>query len=269
MEEGNLLLENKTKAALKRKQEKRKDQESAGSASAQHPSSSNSTSPNTAGNKEAVAPTDPPTDATSPGISGKAEATVPVASNIDPEILKLATLSVASDIHPEVQEQAKIPIDYGVDPEILKLAQTAEATPECSGEAEATSPPELEPSVTSESSDYQSAETSFDDFADPAGSISSPNVQQNDALPIDSHSPTTSGQTEDHNVFQQDLKGQTADDSSLENMRPNAQNLRYGGYPAQPAPPNRNTPLGSGRLQNTSKLGGFEISQSHFIQAEG
>ena len=306
MEEGNPLLEAKTIAALKRKKEKRKNQESSGSTSAQHPSSSNSTSPNTTGDKEAVTPT----DGTSPGNSRKAEATVAMASNIDPEILKLATLSTASDIHLEVQEQTKIPKDYGIDPDILKLAQAAgatlecskeakassptepeklaqatNATPECSGEAKASSPTEPEklvqatnatPECSGEAKatsppepERQSAEISFDDSAKPAGSISSPHVQQNDALPNDSHSPTTSGQTGDHNVFQQDLKGQTADDCSLENMRPNAQNLRYGGYPAQPAPPNRNTPLGSGRLQNTSKLGGFEISQFPFMQPEG
>ena len=59
--------------------------------------------------------------------------------------------------------------------------------------------------------------------------------------------------------FQCDQQGQNADDQPPENIRPNAQNLRYGGYPTQPAPQHRNTPLGSGRLQNTSKLGAFEL----------
>ena len=53
---------------------------------------------------------------------------------------------------------------------------------------------------------------------------------------------------------------QKADDWPPENMRPNAQNLRYGAYPTQPAPQNRNTPLGSGRLQNTTKLGASKSS---------
>lgn len=194
-------------------------------------------------------------DVTGPEFSGKAEATTP----IDPELQKLATTPIASDIDPELQKLATTPIASDIDPETQKQAQAAEATPELSGEVEATISTELELSVTSKSSDYQSAETSFDDFADAAGYISSPNVQQNDTLPCDSHSPTTSGETGENYVFQQDQEEQNADNTSIENMRPNAQNLRYGGYPAQPAAQHRNTPLGSGRLQNTSKLGGLEI----------
>lgn len=59
---------------------------------------------------------------------------------------------------------------------------------------------------------------------------------------------------------------QKADDWPPENMRPNAQNLRYGAYPTQPAPQNRNTPLGSGRLQNTTKLGALKILASRVVQ---
>ena len=215
-------------------------------------------------------------DRTSPGFSRKAEAKIPPASVIDPEILKLAKIPPASVIDRETQKLAKIPPASVIDPEIQKLAttlqasnidspiqkqaQAAEATPEISGEAETTIPtgPELS-LVTPKSTNYQPAESSLDDFAPAAGSSSSPDVQQNDALPHDSHSPTTSGPTGEHRVLQQDQEGQNADNLSSENMRPNAQNLRYGGYPAQPAPQHRNTPLGSGRLQNTSKIGGFEI----------
>ena len=56
-----------------------------------------------------------------------------------------------------------------------------------------------------------------------------------------------------------------ADDWPPENIRPNTQNLRYGGYPSQPAPQHRTTPLGSGRLQNTSKLGAFKIPVSRVL----
>ena len=46
-----------------------------------------------------------------------------------------------------------------------------------------------------------------------------------------------------------------ADEHSPENIRPAPQNLRYGAYQGQQAPQSRNTPLGSGRLQNASKSG--------------
>lgn len=71
------------------------------------------------------------------------------------------------------------------------------------------------------------------------------------------HSPPMSEQTDGIHNFQLAQEEQKADDWPPENLRPNAQNLRYGGYPTQPAPQNRNTPLGSGRLQNTTKLGAF------------
>ena len=302
MGEGSPLLEKKSGSARSSKKVKKKnlvrldwsgEQESVGSSSAQQLRSSNRTSPNIAGDEEAVTPTAShnsaevqeqvqdvqpgngaspkpsleadamaPTpsdnskgvqeqvqkfdarDETSPGFSRKAEVAIPLASNVDPELLKQTTFPRASNL----------------DPEILKLAQAAKATLELGGEAEATIPTEPELSlVTSKSTDPHSVDVSFDDSATAAGPISSPDVQQNDALLYDSHSPSTSGQTGEHHVFQQDQEGQNADNWSSENMRPNAQNLRYGGYPAQPAPQHRNTPLGSGRLQNTSKLGGFEI----------
>ena len=49
-----------------------------------------------------------------------------------------------------------------------------------------------------------------------------------------------------------------ANDGPLENIRPTPQNLRYGTYPSQPGPQNRNPPLGSSRLQNTTKLGAYK-----------
>ena len=224
------------------------------------------TSPELSGKAEATIPIDPELQklaktqiASGINLEIQKQATVPIASNIDPEILKLAKGPIASDIGLEIQKQAEAHIASDIDSDTQKQAQAAEAIPEPTGEAEPTIPTEPEISVTSKSSDYQSAETSFDGITDPARSISSPNVQQNDTLPCDSHSPTTSGQTGEHDVLQQDQEEQNADNTSLENMRPNAQNLRYGGYPAQPAAQHRNTPLGSGRLQNTSKLGGLEI----------
>ena len=50
-----------------------------------------------------------------------------------------------------------------------------------------------------------------------------------------------------------------ANDSPTENIRPTPQNLRYGTYPTQQGPQNRNPPLGSGRLQNTTKLGAYKL----------
>ena len=281
MGEGNPLPEKKTQAARKKKAARMAlasldwsgEQESAGPSSAQDLGSSKGTIPNIAGDKETVAPTASdnsagvqeqvqdvePGNGASPKPTGDAEATIPIASNIDPELQKQATIPIDSKIDPELQKQAAIPIASVIGPKTQKQAQAAEATPEFSGEAEITIPIESLSLVTPKSTHGKSAEHSSDDFATAAGSISSPDVQRNDALPCDSHSPTTSGQTGEQPVFQQDQEGQNADNLSSENMRPNAQNLRYGGYPAQPAPQHRNTPLGSGRLQNTSKIGGFEI----------
>lgn len=84
--------------------------------------------------------------------------------------------------------------------------------------------------------------------------------------PIDLPIPTTSEYTEEDYELRQAHEEQKADDWPSETMRPNAQNLRYGGYPAQPAPQNRNTPLGSGRLQNTTKLGAAEFLASRDVQ---
>ena len=192
-----------------------------------------------------------------------------MASNIDPELLKQAQAAEATPKHAGEAEALPKPTEEAE--ATPKPTEEAEATPRHAGEAEATIPTESELSlVTSKSTGHQSADTTFDDLATAAGPIPPPDVQENNVLPHDSHSPTASGQTGEHHVFQQNQEEQNADNWSSENMRPNAQNLRYGGYPAQPAPQHRNTPLGSGRLQSTSKLGGFEISHLvSVIQSEG
>ena len=53
--------------------------------------------------------------------------------------------------------------------------------------------------------------------------------------------------------------GEYANEDPTENIRPTPQNLRYGTYPSQQGPQNRNPPLGSGRLQNTTKLGAYKL----------
>lgn len=53
--------------------------------------------------------------------------------------------------------------------------------------------------------------------------------------------------------------GKYANEDPTENIRPTPQNLRYGTYPSQQGPQNRNPPLGSGRLQNTTKLGAYKL----------
>lgn len=93
-----------------------------------------------------------------------------------------------------------------------------------------------------------------------------PDAQPKDVSLLDSDLSTTSQQMEEHYKLQQEQEEQKADDWPSENMRSNAQNLRYGGYPTQPAPQHRNTPLGSGRLQNTSKIGAFELLPSRTVQ---
>ena len=50
-----------------------------------------------------------------------------------------------------------------------------------------------------------------------------------------------------------------ANEVPTENIRPTPQNLRYGTYPSQQGPQNRNQPLGSSRLQNTTKLGAYKL----------
>ena len=90
--------------------------------------------------------------------------------------------------------------------------------------------------------------------------------QTQDARPLWFPLPPTREETDENSEYHSAQEDQNADDSPSENIRPNAQNLRYGGYPTQPAPQNRNTPLGSGRLQNTTKLGAFGYLASRVVQ---
>ena len=142
---------------------------------------------------------------------------------------------------------------------------------ECATAAESTSPPDAQckdapPLGSPTFLGLEIRDASLDSCVTAAGSTSSSDVQCNDVPPPDSRLPTTSEPTGEHYELQQDQEEQKADSWTLENMRPNAQNLRYGGYPTQPAPQHRNTPLGSGRLQNTSKLGAFELLISRVVQ---
>ena len=129
MGEGDPLPEKK---GGRKKKAKRKDlvyldwsgeQESVGSSSAQHLGSSNRFSPLITGNAAAVIATASKNsmrvqeqvqqvkygDRTRPGFSGKAEATVPMASNIDPELLNLPRIPRTSNNDPEHQKQAQTP----------------------------------------------------------------------------------------------------------------------------------------------------------------
>ena len=56
-----------------------------------------------------------------------------------------------------------------------------------------------------------------------------------------------------------------ANEVPTENIRPTPQNLRYGTYPSQQGPQNRNPPLGSGRLQNTTKLGAYKLKYPEIL----
>ncbi|KAF6224783.1 hypothetical protein HO133_009977 [Letharia lupina] len=142
----------------------------------------------------------------------------------------------------EVQQQAQ------------DVAGEDEASPEFAGEGMI--PVAFENALeTPTSLDHQMTDASPDDPATAPQTPSPPEDQHEDAAPPQLHSPTTSEHTEEIYEIQRAQEEQKADEWPSENMRPNAQNLRYGGYPAQPAPQNRNTPLGSGRLQNTTKLG--------------
>ena len=114
--------------------------------------------------------------------------------------------------------------------------------------------------------DCPTSDTLLDYHATASGSLSPPDAQDEAATPSEFHSSTTNEHTENYNELQRSQEEQKADDWPSENMRPNAQNLRYGGYPAQPAPQNRNTPLGSGRLQSTTKLGAVVPLTSGAVQ---
>lgn len=69
-------------------------------------------------------------------------------------------------------------------------------------------------------------------------------------IPVDTHS-TCAGETLRENA----VRSQHADSFPPENLRPAPQILRYGPFQTQQAHQSRNTPLGSGRLQNASKSG--------------
>lgn len=100
-----------------------------------------------------------------------------------------------------------------------------------------------------------------------AGSVSPPDGQYKDELFPELQLSTTNEQTDEEYIFQQYQEEQYANEWPSENIRPSAQNLRYGGgYPTQPAAQHRTTPLGSGRLQNTTKLGAFELRTSRTFQ---
>ena len=58
---------------------------------------------------------------------------------------------------------------------------------------------------------------------------------------------------------------ENANELPTENIRPTPQNLRYGTYPSQQGPQNRNPPLGSSRLQNTTKLGAYKLKSPELL----
>lgn len=103
--------------------------------------------------------------------------------------------------------------------------------------------------------DHQIKDASSDDCVTVHGSLSPPDDQDDNVPPLELQSLAKVEHTKENHEMQVVQEELEADDWPSENMRVNAQNLRYGGYSAQPAPQNRNTPLGSGRLQNTTKLG--------------
>ncbi len=173
------------------------------------------------------------------------EATAPVAPEITPE----ASMDTSPDICDQQQAQDA---DNGA-PASLESTE------------EATAPVAPETPVATETTPEASMDTSPDICETASGFLSPYDDQDVDAPPPDVHSPTTSEHTEETHELQRGQDEQSADESPSENMRPTAQNLRYGGYPAQPAPQNRNTPLGSGRLQNTSKLGAIAFPKSRIV----
>ena len=170
-----------------------------------------------------------------------------------------------------VQQQAQhVEHDNGPSPEVPAEAMNSTASDTAPG-----SPPILDPQISDSSLesyetavanlDLQTSDSSLKSYETAAREISSPDSRKDAPLP-DSPLPVTSEQPEQHHDFHQGQEEEKADDWPSENTRPNTQNLRYGGYPAQPAPQHRNTPLGSGRLQNASKIGTFYPLKSPILQ---
>ena len=198
----------------------------------------------------------------SPSVTVQAEAVITPVSGVSSETQKQAQdVETGTGASPGFagEAEAMMPTVSGISTEVQQQNQDAEASSKGFGEADEAIPTTSDAPLGSFTSlDHPTSDTSLDDFVTAAGSISSPNAQFQDVPPSDSRSPTTSGQTGEFYDSVQEQEMQKADGSPSENLRPNAQNLRYGGYPAQSAPQHRNTPLGSGRLQSTSKLGTFE-----------
>ena len=146
----------------------------------------------------------------------------------------------------------------GVQQQALDIEVGDAASPELAGKAVilvvSAVPPGASPSL-----DHGMRDASPDYRATAPTRLSLPDDQDEDVPIQELHSGTISVHSEEIFAFQRAREEQKADDWSSENMRQNAQNLRYGGYPAQLAPQNRNTPLVTGRLQNTTKLGAVEI----------
>ena len=167
---------------------------------------------------------------------------------------------------PGVQQQA-LDVEAGTEasPEPATETLILEASPEPTTETLVLEASELSPEAHP-SPDHQIEETSPDKNSTAPGSFSLQDDQDEDAPNDDLHSLTAIEHIDENIEFQQAQEEQKADDWPSENLRPSAQNLRYGGYPAQPAPQNRNTPLGSARLQNASKLGVIEPSPSRIVQ---
>ena len=90
----------------------------------------------------------------------------------------------------------------------------------------------------------------------PHGRLQAPNIDIPKRTPTEPHSPHSAAYSE----YAQAQEDRNANCFPPENIRPVPQNLRYGAYPGQPAPQSRNTPLGSGRLQNTSKPGASQLA---------
>ncbi|KAM0801650.1 hypothetical protein BDR22DRAFT_888118 [Usnea florida] len=142
----------------------------------------------------------------------------------------------------------------GVQQQALDIEARTEASPEVAAETLIMEASEVSPGAHS-SPEHQIEDTSPDDNSTTPEILSLQDDQDEDAPNGDLHSLTAIEHVDEIIEFQQAREEQKADDWPSENLRSGAQNLRYGGYPAQPAPQNRNTPLGSARLQNTSKLG--------------
>ena len=128
--------------------------------------------------------------------TGEANEMIPAASDKSTDVQKQAQdIESGSGTSPEFagSAEAVIPAASDSPTEVQEQAQGVEADHGFDREAEAVIPADCGISPGTSTSEYQSVDTSLDDFVTTAESLSPPDAQYKGSPSINSHSPTTSG----------------------------------------------------------------------------